>query len=101
MLSKHKTQTVQKTEFFFEKVLTEYKMCYNIKTQNVQEVKNLEVLKKFRLSLNLTTQGFADKIKVSKSLYEKVESGARKPSREFLSKLKKTFPQFDVNIFFI
>ena len=43
----------------------------------------MEVLKRFRISLKLTTQEFADKIKVSKSLYEKVESGARKPSREF------------------
>lgn len=60
----------------------------------------MEVLKRFRASLGLTTQEFANKIKVSKSLYEKVESGARKPSREFLTKLKKNFPQFDVNIFF-
>lgn len=76
-------------------------MCYNIKPQNVQEVKILEVLKNFRISLGLTSQGFADKIKVSKSLYEKVESGARKPSREFLTKVKKAFPQFDINVFFI
>ena len=60
----------------------------------------MEVLKRFRISLKLTTQEFADKIKVSKSLYEKVESGARKPSREFLTKLKRTFPQFDINVFF-
>lgn len=61
----------------------------------------MEALKKFRESLKLNTQEFADKIKVSKSLYEKVESGVRKPSREFTTKLKKEFPQFDVNIFFI
>ena len=60
----------------------------------------MEVLKNFRTSLGFTSQGFADKIKVSKSLYEKVESGARKPSREFLTKLKKVFPQFDINVFF-
>lgn len=61
----------------------------------------MEILKKFRESLNLTTQEFANNIKVSKSLYEKVESGARKPSREFTTKLKSKYPQFDVNIFFI
>lgn len=60
----------------------------------------MEVLKKFRESLRLTTQEFADSIKVSKSLYEKVESGCRKPSREFTTKLKMRYPQFDVNIFF-
>ena len=60
----------------------------------------MEFLKEFRSSQELTIQEFADNIKVSKSLYEKVESGARKPSREFLSKLKLKYPQFDVNIFF-
>lgn len=57
-------------------------------------------LKKFRLSLGLTIQEFANSIETSKSLYEKVESGARKPSREFITKLKVKYPQFDVNIFF-
>lgn len=60
----------------------------------------MEELKEFRKSLNLTIQEFADEIKVSKSLYEKVESGFRKPSRDFTTKLKSRFPQFDVNIFF-
>ena len=61
----------------------------------------MEELKNFRKSLNLTTANFAEQIKVSKSLYEKVETGARKPSREFITKLKQKFPQFDVNIFFL
>ena len=43
----------------------------------------MEELKNFRKSLNLT------------------ETGARKPSREFIAKLKQKFPQFDVNIFFL
>lgn len=60
----------------------------------------MQALKMFRESLGLTIQGFADSIKVSKSLYEKVENGARKPSREFMTKLKITYPQFDVNVFF-
>ena len=60
----------------------------------------MKILKEFRQSLNLTAMEFAESIKVSKSLYEKVETGARKPSRQFLTKLKKQYPQFDVNIFF-
>lgn len=57
-------------------------------------------LKDFRISLGLTIQEFAKTINVSKSLYEKVESGYRKPSREFTEKIKRRYPQFDVNIFF-
>ena len=60
----------------------------------------MEQIKQFRISLNLTVQEFADSIKVSKSLLEKVEMGNRKPSREFLEKLKRKYPQFDVNVFF-
>ena len=60
----------------------------------------MEVLKRFRKSLKLTSQQFADTLKISKSLYDKVENGDRKPSREFMTKLKEKYPQFDVNIFF-
>ena len=60
----------------------------------------MKQIKDFRNSLGLTITEFAKEIKVSKSLYEKVESGDRKPSREFTTKLKKRYPQFDVNIFF-
>lgn len=60
----------------------------------------LKELKEFRNSLNLTTAEFSNKIGVSKSLYDKIEAGVRKPSREFTTKFKKVFPQFDVNIFF-
>lgn len=60
----------------------------------------MEELKEFRKSLNLTTQEIAHEIGISKSLYEKVETGARKPSRKFTTKFKIRYPQFDVNIFF-
>lgn len=60
----------------------------------------MKFLKEFRLSLGMTLQEFASNIGVSKSYYEKIESGQRKPSREFMMKLKNKFPQFDVNIFF-
>ena len=58
-------------------------------------------LELFRNSLNLTRQEFADSIEVSKSLYEKVETGQRKPSRNFIEKLKRKYPQFDANIFYV
>lgn len=61
----------------------------------------MDVIKNFRKSLNLTIEEFAQEIGVSKSLMEKIENGDRGTSRNFLKKLKKRFPQFDVNIFFI
>ena len=61
----------------------------------------MEQLKAFRISLGLTIQEFAISIGVSKSLYEKIETKNRKPSREFTTKLKRKYPQFDVNIFFM
>lgn len=61
----------------------------------------MEELKAFRISLGLTIIAFSNEIKVSKSLYEKVESGIRKPSREFITKLKNRYPQFDTNILFV
>ncbi|MCI8485778.1 MAG: helix-turn-helix transcriptional regulator [Clostridia bacterium] len=60
----------------------------------------MKQLKDFRVSLGLTIPQFASNINVSKSLYEKIECGVRMPSREFTTKLKKVYPQFDVNIFF-
>lgn len=60
----------------------------------------MEKLKQFRIDRNLTIIEISNKIGVSKSLYEKVELGIRKPSREFTTKFKKNFPEFDVNIFF-
>lgn len=60
----------------------------------------MEQIKEFRNSLKLTAQEFADSIEVSKSLLEKIEIGNRKPSREFLEKLKRKYPQFDINVFF-
>ena len=60
----------------------------------------MEELKNFRKSMSMTAEEFADSIGVSKSLYEKVENGFRRPSSVFTSKLKTKYPQFDVNIFF-
>ena len=60
----------------------------------------MEELELFRKSLGITRQEFANNIRVSKSLYEKVATGQRRPSRNFVEKLKQKYPQFDVNIFY-
>lgn len=60
----------------------------------------MKVLKDFRISLGYTIKDFAKILGVSNSLYEKIEQGTRKPSREFLTKLKKAYPQFDINVLF-
>lgn len=57
----------------------------------------MEELKKFRTSKRYTMLEFAELIGVSLSLYSKVETGQRKPSRQFVEKLKKKFPSFNTN----
>ncbi len=54
----------------------------------------------FRSNLNLTQRQMAEKMNISKSYYEKVEKGFKKPGRGFLEKFKSTFPEIDINIFF-
>lgn len=60
----------------------------------------MEILKNFRISLNLTIKEFAEIIGVSQSLYEKIEQGKRKPSSNFIKRLKGKYPQFDTNLLF-
>lgn len=60
----------------------------------------MEQLKKLRMSENLSQKDFAKKIGVGISMYSMIESGYRKPSRNFLEKLKKEYKMFDTNIFF-
>lgn len=57
-------------------------------------------LKKIRLAKKMTIVKMAEQLGVSKSLYEKLEYGDRKPSRNFLHKVKESFPEVDLNIFF-
>jgi transcriptional regulator with XRE-family HTH domain len=63
-------------------------------------MKNLNKIKKIRTDRNYTICEFAGVLGVSKSLVEKLESGHKKTSRSFLEKLKKEFPEIDINIFF-
>jgi transcriptional regulator with XRE-family HTH domain len=60
----------------------------------------MEWMKKFRNSKGLTTSEMADKLGISKSFYEKIEYDDRQPSRNFMERFKKAFPDFDMNIFF-
>lgn len=57
-------------------------------------------LKEFRKSKGYTLAQMAQILHISKSLYEKVETCARTPSKNFLDKFKQAFPDFDMNIFF-
>ena len=60
----------------------------------------MEWLREFRISKEFTANEMAVKLGISKSLYEKIEYNDRKPSRNFLERFKKAFPDFDMNIFF-
>ena len=60
----------------------------------------MEWMKKFRNSKGFTASEMADKLGISKSLYEKIEYDDRQPSRNFMERFKKAFPDFDMNIFF-
>ena len=57
-------------------------------------------LQMFRTNHGYSRKELADKLKISFSLYEKIEYGIRKPSQNFLQKFKAAFPDFDMNIFF-
>ncbi len=57
-------------------------------------------LANFRKILGLTQDEMAESMSVSKSLYSKVENGDRKASNNFITKLKRRYPEYDVNSFF-
>lgn len=59
-----------------------------------------DLLSKYRISKNLSMKKMADKIGVSKSYYEKIEYGDRKPSYNFISKFSLQFPDADIDILF-
>lgn len=60
----------------------------------------MDALTKFRKSLGLSRKEMALAIGISESLLEKCESGERNISNGFMRKLKKAYPQVDLNIFF-
>lgn len=55
----------------------------------------------FRNNLGFSQKEIAEKLGITYSFYSKIETGERRPSYNFLNKLKKTFPDADIDkIFF-
>ena len=59
----------------------------------------MKTLKEFREAIGKTQQEMANELDISKSMYEKLESGDRKPGREMMKKIKLKYPLIDVSIF--
>lgn len=59
----------------------------------------MKTLREFREAIGKTQGEMAREFDISKSLYEKIESGERKPGRELIEKIKIRYPLIDVNIF--
>lgn len=59
----------------------------------------MNTLKEFREAIRKTQEEMAKELGISKSFYEKIESGERKPGRELIEKIKSAYPLIDVNIF--
>ncbi|MFS0819019.1 helix-turn-helix transcriptional regulator [Lysinibacillus sp. 1P01SD] len=58
-------------------------------------------LKKMRKELKLTQKSMAKSMGVSLSMYEKVERGHKKASRNFMESLKKKYPEVIIDeVFF-
>lgn len=59
----------------------------------------MNTLKEFREAIGKTQAEMANDFEISKSMYEKIESGEKKPGRELIEKIKIKYPLLDVNIF--
>ena len=57
-------------------------------------------LKKFRKDLNMTQPEMAKVLGFSLSMYEKVERGTVRASRNFISALKENYPDVDIDYIF-
>lgn len=60
----------------------------------------MDLLKKIRKDNQLTQIEMAKRLKVSESMYTKIETGHMKPSFNFIYKVKTEFPEIDTNDFF-
>ena len=60
----------------------------------------MTIIKQLREKYGLTRQDMAELLKISVSLYVKLDYGYRQPSVSVLKKIKKAFPETDMNIFF-
>ncbi len=54
-------------------------------------MREIEKLKQFRKSENLSVDEISKEIGVNKHTYYKIESGVRKPTYEFMDKFKQRF----------
>ena len=59
----------------------------------------MKTLKEFREAIGKTQQEMANEFDISKSMYEKLENGDKKPGRELIRKIKLKYPLIDVSIF--
>lgn len=60
----------------------------------------LERLKQFRQKADMSKVVMAHLLKVSLSYYEKIESGERNPSYNFITRFSREFPESDINSIF-
>lgn len=60
----------------------------------------MKCLEGFRKENGYSKHDMAQLLDISLSLYEKVEYSDRQPSRNFMSRFKEKFPNFDMNLFF-
>lgn len=60
----------------------------------------MDSIRNIRVKEKLNQEEMASLMRVSYSLYKKVENGERKPSTGFIRKFKKAFPRVSVDIFF-
>lgn len=60
----------------------------------------LEKLKQFRQTLDMSKVDMARLLAVSLSYYEKIESGERNPSYNFITRFSREFPESDINSIF-
>lgn len=59
----------------------------------------MKTIRDFRLAIGKSKPQMAKEFNISLSMYEKIESGERKPGREFIEKVKMKYPIIDVTIF--
>ncbi|MBQ7976592.1 MAG: helix-turn-helix transcriptional regulator [Clostridia bacterium] len=59
-----------------------------------------ERINEFRKSLGLSVEEFAEKMGYSISAITKFLYGEKEPGKNFFKKLKKIYPEVDLNIFF-
>jgi putative transcriptional regulator len=60
----------------------------------------LDKLIEFRQGAGLGKYDMAKLLDISESFYEKIESGERNPSYNFISRFSRKFPESDINAIF-